>query len=34
MRGSRMFCQTGSNFDNVFLFVEKLIRGERIQITL
>ena len=29
MRGSRKFCQKGSNSDNVFFF---LMRGERIQI--
>ena len=37
MRGSRKFCQRGSNFDNVFLFVWffcSLMRGEKIQIPL
>ena len=29
MRGSRKFCQSGSNFDN---FLLKLLRGERIKI--
>ena len=32
MRGSRQFCQRGSNYDNVvFSFVHERRRGERIQ---
>ena len=29
MRGSRKFCQRGSNFDNVFCFVVFLVDEER-----
>ena len=32
MRGSRKFCQRGSNFDNNFFF--KLMRDGRIQVPL
>ena len=34
MRGSRKFCQRGSNFNFLFIFLFFLMRGGRIQIRL